>query len=150
MKKITRFIPENSTELHERFIRTMMLQGKKSIARKIWKNTLIEIAKKSSKNPEVVFDRAVENTKPVMEVRPKRVGGAVYQVPMEVKPHRQLSLAFKWIIGAARGMKGAPIFKRLASAILEASDGQGPAVKKREDVHRMAQANKAFAHLSKY
>ena len=85
-----------------------------------------------------------------MEVRPKRIGGAVYQIPVEVKPNRQVSLAFRWIIAAARGVKGKPMAKKLSSVLVEAAAGAGPAVKKRDDVHRMAQANKAFAHFAKY
>ncbi|MBP9718162.1 30S ribosomal protein S7, partial [Candidatus Gracilibacteria bacterium] len=85
-----------------------------------------------------------------MEVKPKRIGGAVYQIPVEVKVNRQLSLAFRWIIKGARAIKGKPMAIKLASILLEASNGTGPAVKKRDDVHKMAQANKAFAHLAKY
>lgn len=128
----------------------MMHAGKKNVARKIWKLTLLEISKKGGKDPERVFETAVENVKPGMEVRPKRIGGAVYQVPIEVKAHRQLSLAFRWLIGSARNVKGAPMFKKLTSVLMEAAEGTGPAVKKKEDTERMAQANRAFAHLAKY
>lgn len=144
------YIPEGATPLQERFVRTMMVGGKKSIARKIWHTTLMEISKRTNKDPEKLFEKAIENVKPNMEVKPRRIGGAVYQVPSEVKPHRQISLAFRWLIKAARGIKGAPMHKKLAGVFVEASEGQGPAVKKRDDVHRMAQANKAFAHLAKY
>ncbi|MEK7529011.1 MAG: 30S ribosomal protein S7 [Patescibacteria group bacterium] len=149
-KAIRKYIPENSTEMQEKFINCLMHQGKKSIARRIWKDTLIEISEKGNKDPEIIFEKAIEQTKPAMEVRPRRVGGAVYQVPVEVKPHRQLSLSFRWLLLSARGMKGSPMYKRLATTLIEASNGQGPAVKKKDDVHRMAQANKAFAHLAKY
>lgn len=101
-------------------------------------------------NPERVFEKAIDNVKPTMEVKPKRIGGAVYQIPVEVKLNRQLSLSFRWIVGAARLMKGKPMAEKLASILVEASNGAGPAVKKRDDVHKMAQANKAFAHLAKY
>lgn len=149
-QKHIQFIPEGSTPLQEKFISTMMRCGKKSVARKIWKLTLLEISKKGGKDPERIFEAAVENIKPSMEVRPKRIGGAVYQVPIEVKAHRQLSLAFRWLIIAAKNSKGAPMYKKLTSILLEAAEGTGPAVKKKEDTERMAQANRAFAHLAKY
>ncbi len=143
-------IPEGSTTLQEKLISTMMQRGKKNTARRIWKNTLLEISQKSKKDPERVFEQALENVKPLMEVRPRRIGGAVYQIPMEVKQNRQISLAFRWLIGAARHIKGASMHKKLSSVLMEASEGAGPAVKKKEDTHKMAQANKAFAHLAKY
>lgn len=150
MKK-TLYIPEGSTALQERFINSMMKQGKKSIARRILSDTFIEIGKQEGKqNPERVFEKAIDNVKPSMEVRPKRIGGAVYQIPVEVKPNRQVSLAFRWIITAARGIKGKPMGKKLSFVLMEAAAGTGPAVKKKEDSHRMAQANKAFAHFAKY
>lgn len=150
MKKSS-YIPEGSTALQERFISSMMMQGKKSIARKIMRECFLNItAQDSAQDPEKVFEKAIENVKPQMEVRPKRIGGAVYQIPVEVKPNRQMSLTFRWIIGAARSLKGKPMALKLAGVLLEASAGAGPAVKKRDDVHKMAQANKAFAHLAKY
>lgn len=149
MKQIS-YIPEGSSPLQERFINTMMLRGKKSVSRKILHECFLEIGKQDGQNPQRVFEKAVENVKPSMEVRPKRIGGAVYQIPVEVKPHRQLSLAFRWIIGAARNIKGKPMAKKLSSVLVEAASGTGPAVKKKEDAHRMAHANKAFAHFAKY
>lgn len=129
----------------------MMLCGKKSIARKIFSDAFVEIGKQGgAQNPERVFEKAIENVKPTMEVRPKRIGGAVYQVPVEVKPNRQISLTFRWIIHAARDIKGKPMARKLSAVLLEAAAGAGPAVKKKEDVHKMAQANKAFAHFAKY
>ncbi len=150
MKKAT-YIPEGSTPLLERFINTMMMRGKKSVSRRILHDAFIEIGKQGSgQDPERVFDKAIENVIPNMEVRPKRIGGAVYQIPVEVKANRQISLAFRWIIAAARGVKGKPMAKKLSIVLVEAAAGAGPAVKKRDDVHRMAQANKAFAHFAKY
>ena len=150
MKK-TIYIPEGGSLLQERFINAMMLRGKKSTARKIITSAFLEISTQSSgQNPERVFEKAIDNVKPSMEVRPKRIGGAVYQIPVEVKPNRQMSLAFRWIIHAARDMKGKPMAKKLASVLTEAAAGTGPAVKKKEDSHKMAQANKAFAHFAKY
>lgn len=127
-----------------------MLDGKKSIAQKIFNETFKIIVKKTSAEPDKIFKSAIDNVKPKLEVKAKRIGGAVYQVPREVKPNRQLSLAFRWIIGAARGKKGAPMAQRLANEIIEASNEQGSAFKKREDTHRMAEANKAFAHFARY
>lgn len=144
------FIPDGSTALEEKFVNYLMQQGKKSIARRIFADTLNQIAQKGQQYPEKVFEKAVENVKPQMEVRPKRIGGAVYQIPVEVKANRQLMLAFRWIIGAAKSKKGAAMSKKLAQELTEASEGQGAAIKKREDAHRMAAANKAFAHFAKY
>ena len=127
-----------------------MLDGKKSIAEKIFSETFKIISKKTSTEPDKIFKAAIDNVKPKVEVKAKRIGGAVYQVPREVKPNRQLSLAFRWIIGSARGKKGSPMAQRLANEIIEASNEQGTAFKKREDTHRMAEANKAFAHFARY
>lgn len=150
MKK-TIYIPEGSNLLQERFINCMMVRGKKSTARRIMKDMLVEVSKLAAgQNPERIFEKALDNVKPSMEVRPKRIGGAVYQIPVEVKPNRQMSLTFRWIIEAARNVKGKPMARKLAGVIMEASGGTGPAVKKKDDAHRMAQANKAFAHFAKY
>jgi len=147
---IKKYIPEESSPLQEKFINYVMEGGKKSIARKILIDTLKLIGKKSSDDPEKIFKLAIENIKPEMEVKPKRIGGAVYQVPREVPPNRRLSLAFRWIIQAARGKKGAGMAEKLSQEFIDASKNQGFAIKKKEDTHRMAQANKAFAHLAKY
>lgn len=148
--QITTYIPPNSDALSEKFINYIMLDGKKTIARKIFDDMLEEIIKRGHKNPKEIFVRGIENAKPSMEVRPKRVGGSIYQVPFEVSPVRQRMLAFRWILTAARGRKGSPMAKRLAQEILEAADGTGIAVKKKDDVHRMAAANRAFAHFARY
>lgn len=150
-KPKTIYVPEGGTALQERFINTMMLRGKKSTSRRILRETFIEISKQANgQDPERIFEKAIENVKPSMEVRPKRIGGAVYQIPVEVKPNRQISLSFRWIIQATRTLKGKPTAKKLAGVLLEAAGGAGPAVKKKEDTHKMAQANKAFAHFAKY
>jgi small subunit ribosomal protein S7 len=143
-------IPAGSDVLQERFINYIMLDGKKSVARRVFTNVLKEIEKKGHKNPTEIFDKALENVKPSMEVRPKRIGGAVYQIPMEVKPNRRVMLAFRWILGAARKEKGSPVSQRIARQLLEASEGMGAAVKKKEDTHKMAASNKAFAHYARY
>ena len=142
--------PKGSTPLIEKFINYLMLDGKKTVARRIFADMLKEIQKKGHSNPELVFEKAIENVEPTMEVRPKRIGGAVYQIPIEVKPNRRRMLAFRWILTTARKGKGAPIANLLAREILEASEGIGTAVKKKEDSHKMAAANKAFAHYARY
>jgi len=149
-QKIKTHIPEGSNPLIEKFINYVMLDGKKSTARKIFADTLKLISKKGGSDPEKIFKSAIEKVKPDMEVKAKRIGGAVYQVPREVPPNRKLALAFRWIIGAARGKKGSAMANRLAQELLDASNEQGIAFKKKEDTHRMAQANKAFAHFARY
>lgn len=144
------FIPEDSSPLQEKFINYIMLDGKKSTARKIFTDTLKIISKKTAGDPEKVFKTAIDNAKPDMEVRPKRIGGGVYQIPREVPPGRALALAYRWIIGGARDKKGTGMADKLAQELIDAANGQGLAIKKKEDTHRMAQANKAFAHLAKY
>lgn len=149
-KKITTYIPPHSDEISEKFINYVMQAGKKTIARRIFNEMLSEIENRGHKNAKEIFFRAIENAKPAMEVRPKRIGGAVYQVPFEVSPKRQQMLSFRWIIGGARSRKGVPMHKRLTLEILEAADGNGTAVKKKDDVERMAQANRAFAHYARF
>ncbi len=138
----------NSTKV-EKLINYIMEAGKKNTARKIVYGAF-EIIKEKKKDlePLEVFDLAVKNTGPLMEVRSRRVGGANYQVPCEVRADRRLYLAMHWIIGAAKGKKGRPMHQRLADELLAASNGEGDAVKKRENVHKMAEANKAFAHFA--
>lgn len=151
MKKRVLQIPEGSTPMQEKFINYIMMQGKKSIARGIFSETLKIITKKTN-NPDAdkVFKTALDNVKPPLEVKPKRIGGAVYQVPREVKPERQLALACRWLIGGARGKKGAPMAQKLANELMDAANNTGAAIKKKDDTVRMAEANKAFAHLAKY
>ena len=144
------YIPENSSPLQEKFINYIMLAGKKSVARRIFNDTLKLVSKKTSGDPEKLFRQAIDKVKPLMEVKPKRIGGAVYQIPREVKPDRQITLAFRWIIDGARKKKGASMSQKLAQEIIDAGNEQGSAIKKKEDTHRMADANKAFAHLAKY
>lgn len=148
-KPVKQYIPEGSDANIEKFINCIMMQGKKSIARKIFWDA-IEIIKTRTKEPPVeVFTKALLNVTPLVEVRPKRVGGSVYQVPVEVNPKRQQTLAVRWLINAARDRKGIPMAQRLAMEFLDASTDQGNAFKKKQDVIKMAQANKAFAHLAR-
>jgi len=131
-----------------RFINYLMQDGKKSIAQKDFYNSF-EIIKKKGKNPIETFEKALENVKPLMEVTSKRVGGANYQVPREVRPERQFMLASRWIIAAARSKKGKPIAEKIAEELLAAAENEGAAVKKKQDIHRMAEGNRAFAHFAK-
>ncbi len=133
----------------EKFINCMMWDGKKSTSRQVVYRALTEIAGTvKTDSPLEVFDAAVRNVGPAMEIRSRRIGGANYQVPREVRPERKQALAFRWIIDAARARKGMPMHKRLAEELIAASNNQGASVKKREDTHRMAEANKAFAHFA--
>src|SRR5437868_1878844 len=132
-----------------KFINYVMLRGQKETARKIVYDALEEIKEKAKvEDPMEVFDTALKNTGPLTEVRSRRVGGANYQIPREVRPERRVFLSMKWIIESARAAKGAPMHSRLAAEILLAAKNEGKAVKKREDTHKMAEANKAFAHFA--
>lgn len=143
------YIPKGSDPLMEKFINCIMKQGKKSTARQIL-NDALEIIKTRTKDPPLeIFAKALLNTTPLVEVRPKRIAGAVYQVPTEVTPKRQQSLSIRWILNAARDRKGMPMAEKLALELLDAYSEQGSAVKKKEDVYKMAQANKAYAHFAK-
>jgi small subunit ribosomal protein S7 len=149
-KRGATFIPEASNPVEERFINYIMKRGKKTVARQIFGDTLKTIAQKTNQDPEKIFKLAIENVKPQLEVKPKRIGGAVYQIPLEVKPGRQLALAFRWILAASRSRKGVKMAQKLAQELIEASNEQGIAIKKKIDTEKMAQANKAFAHFAKY
>ncbi len=135
------------SETLSRFINAVMLDGKKETARKVVYGAL-DLIKKDELDPLETFETAIRNVSPLLEVRSRRVGGANYQVPREVPQKRRLTLAFRWLINSARGKKGKPMAQKLADEILLASKGEGEAVKKREDMHRMADANKAFAHFA--
>ncbi len=124
----------------------LMRGGKKALAERIVYGSFDLISKKTGKDPLVVFQQALDNATPLLEVRPRRVGGATYQVPVEVRPERRNSLSMRWIIAAARARSGKTMTERLAAELADAAQGLGAAVKKREDTHRMAEANKAFAH----
>lgn len=138
-----------SSEEVGRFINYIMLHGKKSVAEKIVYSAFDEIKEKAkAEDPVAIFDEAMKNVGPTIEVRSRRVGGANYQVPVEVRPERRTALAMRWIIEAAKSKKGSPIHSRLASELLLASKNEGEAVKKRENVHKMAEANRAFAHFA--
>ena len=146
---VKQYIPKDSDLVIEKFINCVMMQGKKATARKIFWDAMDIIKTRTNDAPLEVFNKAMLNITPLVEVKPKRVGGSVYQVPVEVNPKRQQSLAIRWIIKAARDRKGMPRAQRLAMELLEASTDQGAAFKKKQDVIRQAQANKAFAHLAR-
>jgi len=133
-----------------KFINYLMLGGKKSIAQRLMYGALSEIETKMKKNPVEVFEEVITKIAPQVEVRSKRVGGANYQVPIPVRGERQFALACRWIIGAARNIKGMPMSNKLAKVFMESYEGVGDAIKKRDDVHRMAEANKAFAHFARF
>jgi small subunit ribosomal protein S7 len=148
-KPVKQYIPEGSDPLLEKFINCLMLRGKKTIARRIFADTMEIIKTRTKDAPMEVFNKALLNATPLVEVRPKRIAGSVYQVPVEVPPKRQQALSIRWILGAARERKGIPMAHKLALELLDASAEQGNAIKKKQDVLKMAQANKAFAHLAK-
>jgi len=138
--------PQYGNEEISRFINRIMVGGKKSIAQKIMYQALAQLEEETHRPAVEVFQQAMRNVTPMLEVKPRRVGGATYQVPVEVRPERRVSLARRWIINSARSQTGAPMSQRLYRELLEASRGQGVAVKRREDLHRMAEANRAFVH----
>lgn len=142
-------IVHNSVDV-ERFINYIMLDGKKEVARKIVYGAfdLMKEDKEAGGDPLETFNTAIRNAGPLMEVRSRRVGGANYQVPREVRPERRQALAYRWIIAAARKGKGVPMHKALANELLLAAKEEGDAVKKKEDTHKMAEANRAFAHFA--
>ncbi len=138
--------PRYNSVLVQKFINKVMKNGKKSVAEKIVYGAFDRIQQRTGRDPLDVFQAAIRNTTPVLEVKPRRVGGATYQVPIEVPPDRRLSLSMRWLIHAARARKGRPMAERLADELLDAANNTGAAVKRKEDTHRMAEANRAFVH----
>ncbi len=149
--------PQFSSVKYAKFINYLMERGKKSVAQKIFYNALVIVEDKMKANKEAevtdsrqVFDIALKNVSPIMEIKGRRIGGSNYQVPMEVQEPRRTALGMKWMIAAARARKGAPMAEKLAQEVIDAFNKMGAAVKKREDTHRMAEANKAFAHFARF
>ena len=140
--------PKYSNEDVAKLINYIMKNGKKTVARKIVYGALDIIRQKTKKEPMDVFERAIANASPIIEVKSKRVGGATYQVPVEVKGERKLALAFRWIIGAAKSKKGQPMAQKLAKELMDSASNEGVAIKKKTDTHKMAEANRAFAHFA--
>jgi len=141
--------PKYNSKLVSKFVNSLMHDAKKSVAQKVFYDA-VEIIKKKIKDEEPlkVFETAVNNVKPMLEVRSKRIGGASYQVPMQVSPKRQQTLSIRWLLQSARAKKGKPMSRRLAEELMDAYNKQGGAMTTRENVHRMAEANKAFAHFA--
>ena len=135
-----------SSDLVQKFINSMMWDGKRSNAQRIFYGAMDQVAKKTNDDALKIFKKAIENVKPLLEVKTRRVGGANYQVPVEVNPFRRQSLAIRWLLLYARTRSGKTMTDKLAEELLDASNARGGAMKKKEDVHRMAEANKAFAH----
>jgi small subunit ribosomal protein S7 len=141
--------PRNNSKIVMRFVNNLMRHGKKATALRVFYHAMDVMREKvPEKDPLEVFLQAIENVKPRLETKSRRVGGATYQVPVQVKPKRQITLAMKWILRCARGKKGRPMHERLANELVAAWRNEGEAVKKRDDTHKMAESNRAFAHLA--
>jgi small subunit ribosomal protein S7 len=138
--------PKFNSKVLSRFINKVMLQGKKSVAERICYEALTIVETKSGRDPMDIFTQALGNAMPLVEVRPRRVGGATYQVPMEVRPDRRQAMAMRWLINYARQRPGHSMEEKLAAELMDAANNLGASIKKREDTHKMAEANKAFAH----
>lgn len=145
-KRIVLPDPVYGSEMIQRFINRMMLDGKKAVSEKIFYSALKICEEKAGVPAIEVFEKAIQNVMPAVEVRPRRVGGQTYQVPMEVRPVRRRTLALRWLVGNARKRSGKSMIEKLSGELLDAYNGTGPSIKKREDTHRMAEANKAFSH----
>ena len=139
--------PIYGSVLVQKFINKIMTKGKKSIAEKIFYSAMKDIAKKHKKNPLEIFEQAIKNVTPLMEVKPRRVGGSTYQIPIEVAFERGISLAMQWMRNYAEERPGKSMVEKLSAELFDAYNGTGAAVRKREDTHKMAEANKAFAHF---
>jgi small subunit ribosomal protein S7 len=139
--------PRHGSEVVARFINMVMRDGKKSVAERIVYGALDQMAEKTNKDALEMLEQALENVRPMVEVKSRRVGGATYQVPVEVRPSRRQTLAMRWLIDAARARTEKDMMRRIAGELMDASENRGSAIKKREDTHRMAEANKAFSHF---
>jgi small subunit ribosomal protein S7 len=139
--------PRFNDPMVTQFVNNMMWEGKKSVSYAIFYDAMDRIAEKTSENPHDVWKKALENTMPAVEVRSKRIGGATFQIPTEIRPARRLSIGIKWLIRFSRARSGKGMADKLAAELIAASKGEGASVKRREDTHRMAEANRAFAHF---
>jgi small subunit ribosomal protein S7 len=142
--------PRYNSVVVQQFINKVMLRGKKSVAERIVYSAMDVAAGRLKKEPLEVFEQALRNASPSIEVKPKRVGGATYQVPVEVKSDRRISLAMRWILNSARNRTGKPMHERLATELMDAYNNTGSTIKRREDVHKMAESNRAFAHYGRF
>ncbi|MFC1662787.1 30S ribosomal protein S7 [Patescibacteria group bacterium] len=147
-KRIPVADPKYNSLLIQKFINQVMRRGKKSLAQRIVYDALDKAAANNKNNPVEIFEEAIKNVTPILEVKSRRIGGANYQVPVEVRGERKTTLALRWLIGAARNKKGGSMSQKLANEIMAAKKKEGEAMKKREDVHRMAESNRAFAHFA--
>ena len=138
--------PVYNSQLVSKFVNTIMQDGKKSIAERILYDALEIVEESTEEDPMKVFKKAVDNVKPAVEVKSRRVGGSTYQVPVEVRPNRRLALSFRWLLDSSRRRGEKTMKQKLAGELMDAAENRGAAIKKREDTHRMAEANKAFAH----
>jgi small subunit ribosomal protein S7 len=145
-RRVARKDPLYGDAVVTKFINCIMLDGKKSVAERIIYDAMELIKKRSDSDPAQVLHKAMENTKPILEVKPRRVGGATYQVPVEVKPHRQAALCVRWLIRYARARDGKTMQEKMAAELMDASQNRGGAIKRKEDMQKMAEANKAFVH----
>ena len=141
--------PKYGDQTLAKFINYVMRRGKKTVAQRIVYGAMDIISEKTKQDPRDLFDRAIKNVQPTVEVKSKHVGGANYQIPIQVRGERRLSLAFRWVIGAADAKKGRPMAQKLAEELISAANSEGDAFKKKMDVHRMAEANRAFAHFAR-
>jgi small subunit ribosomal protein S7 len=146
VKRVVEPDTKYNSQLVASFINKLMVSGKKTVAASIFYDALDIVAERAKKPGLEVFEQAIKNVTPLIEVRPRRVGGATYQVPLEVRPDRRQSLAIRWLVTTARTRSGKSMAEKLAAELLDASNNQGATVKKREDTHKMAEANRAFAH----
>jgi len=140
--------PRFNSKVVSKFVNNLMERGKKSLATGIVYDAMDLIAERTNRPPLEVFEEALKNATPMVEVKPRRVGGATYQVPIEIRSDRRMALAMRWLIGAARAAKGKPMADKLAEELMLAAKGEGEAMRKRENVQRMAEANRAFAHFA--
>ena len=138
--------PVFNSQMVTKFVNNVMVDGKKAVAERIFYQAMESIRERTNEDPMKVFKKAIENAKPGVEVKSRRVGGSTYQVPIEVQPNRRLALSMRWLIAGAQKRSETTMKARLANELMDASSGRGGAIKKREDTHRMAEANKAFAH----
>ena len=150
VKTVSKAVLPSSSEKLDKIINYIMKDGKKSVAKKIYQDMLWEIKSNWHMNPQIVVETAIDNAAPSMMIKSKRLWWSIYQVPVEVKQSKKLFYAMRWILEAVRAKKGKPMYKKLAEEILAAYSNQGVAVKKKEETHRMAEANKAFAYMAKY
>jgi small subunit ribosomal protein S7 len=144
-QEITPDVRYNSTHVQS-FINRVMHNGKKSVAARLVYDAMSEVEERTKRNGLEIFEQALKNVSPVMEVKPRRVGGATYQVPMEVPPYRRFALATRWLLSAARARSGKSFSEKLAGELIDAANNQGAAIRKREETHKMAEANRAFSH----